>query len=258
MGVVTSPLCADFECKTAPSSDGAGPHISSRKNCSVSNKKRAKSCQSESASSNGKNISESSDSEIRLKQDTTCTRHSSSPPKTSLVGKSAIRKRNSKRVAERVLVCMRKRQKKMAASDSDSILSGGIWPRDMKLRSNSRKENEDAGSSSLKKVKPLVTGRSRRKCLPVQDNDKLIQPEAPEGQMIEVVNDLPASSSDDTLREEDYGHESMCKQEKSDDKSWKAIEKGFFEKGVEIFGRNRSVCIMHCFLMDFFGNLKVY
>ncbi|RVX21036.1 Histone-lysine N-methyltransferase CLF [Vitis vinifera] len=237
IGMVSSPVCADFEDKTAPSSDGAGPHLSSRKNCGPSSKRRAKSCQSESASSNGKNISESSDSEIRPKQDTTSTHHSSSPPKTRLVGKCAIRKRNSKRVAERVLVCMRKRQK-MVASDSDSILSGRLWPRDMKLRSNSRKENEDASSSSLKKVKPSITGRSRRKCSPVQDSNKLVEGEVPEGQMNEMINDPPASSSDDTLRKEEFVDESMCKQERSDDKSWKAIEKGFFEKGVEIFGRN--------------------
>lgn len=241
IGMVSSPVCADFEDKTAPSSDGAGLHLSSRKNNGPSGKKRAKSCQSESASSNGKNISESSDSEIRLKQDTTSTHHSSSPPKTRLVGKCAIRKRNSKRVAERVLVSMRKRQKKMAASDSDSILSGELWPRDMKLRSNSRKENEDASSSSLKKVKPLITGRSRRKFSPVQDSGKLVQAEVPKGQKDEIINDPPASSSDDTLRKEEFVDENMCKQERSDDKSWKVIEKGFFEKGVEIFGRDRSV-----------------
>ena len=240
IGMVGSPVCADFEDKTAPSSDGAGLHLSSRKNNGPSGKKRAKSCQSESASSNGKNISESSDSEIRPKQDTTSTHHSSSPPKTRLVGKSAIRKRNSKRVAERVLVCMRKRQKKMVASDSDSILSGELWPRDMKLRSNSRKENADASSSS-KKVKPSITGRSRRKCSPVQDSGKSVQAEVPEGQKDEIIIDPPASSSDDTLRKEEFVDENLCKQERSDDKSWKAIEKGFYEKGLEIFGRNRLV-----------------
>ena len=51
------------------------------------------------------------------------------------MGRSGIGKRNSKRVAERVLVCMQKRQKKAVASDSDSIVSGVPCSRDVHLNS---------------------------------------------------------------------------------------------------------------------------
>lgn len=101
----------------------------SRKKSSA--KRRIKCSQSESASSNAKNISESSDSENGPGQDAVSASHSA-PPKTKPVGKGGIGKRNSKRVAERVLVCMQKRQKKTMVSDSDSIVSN-VVPLFMKL-----------------------------------------------------------------------------------------------------------------------------
>jgi histone-lysine N-methyltransferase EZH2 len=47
-------------------------------------------------------------------------------------------------------------------------------------------------------------------------------------------------SSDDTFRKEEFIGKNTCKKELSDNRSWKAIEKSLFEKGVEIFGGNRS------------------
>lgn len=232
---VSSSMNGDFEEKSAPSSGGA--QISSRKKSSgPSARKRVKSCQSESASSNAKNISESSDSENGPGHDTTST-HQSSPRKIKLAGKSGISKRNSKRVAEHVLACMQKRQKKMVASDDcDSFVSGGLCLGDMKPKSHPCKENEDTSTSLHKNAKSPASGRSRRKEPLVQDSQKLGQ--APNGSSNEMITDPPATSSDDNSRKEEFVDENVCKQELIDNKSWKAIEKGLFEKGVQIFGRN--------------------
>uniref|UniRef100_A0A6N2N7U9 Histone-lysine N-methyltransferase CLF-like HTH domain-containing protein n=1 Tax=Salix viminalis TaxID=40686 RepID=A0A6N2N7U9_SALVM len=151
-------------------SDGARAPISSRKKSSASSRRKVKSCQSESASSNAKNISESSDSEIGPHQDTSPTCQIS-PSKTVLVGKGGTCKRNSKRVAERVLSCMRKRQKKMVGSDSDSVAGGGHLSIDLKRRSTSHRGKEDA-SSSHENVKSTAIARSRRKELMNQDRHK--------------------------------------------------------------------------------------
>lgn len=234
---VCSPLNGDIKEKFVSSSDGAGAQTSSRKKSSGP-ARRVKSHQSESASSNAKNLSESSDSEVGPRQDTTFTHHQSSPSKSKLVGKVGICKRKSKRVAERALVCKQKKQKKMAAFDLDSVASGGVLPSDMKLRSNSRKENEDANSSSHKHAKSSSSGRTRKKEMQIQDSHNLVHVRAPLGSSQEIVSYPPAISSNDSLRKEEFVAENICKQELSDDKSWKTIEKGLFDKGVEIFGRN--------------------
>ncbi|KAJ6774401.1 HISTONE-LYSINE N-METHYLTRANSFERASE E(Z) [Salix purpurea] len=217
-------------------SDGARASISSRKKSSASSRRKVKSCQSESASLNAKNISESSDSEIGPHQDTSPTCQIS-PSKTVLVGKGGTCKRNSKRVAERVLSCMRKRQKKMVGSDSDSVAGGGHLSNDLKRRSTSHRGKEDA-SSSHENVKSPAIARSRRKELMNQDRHNFVQGEFYDGLSSEMVTNPPLTSSDDTLRKEEFIDEHTCKKELSDDRSWKAIEKGLFEKGVEIFGGN--------------------
>ncbi|GAU26043.1 hypothetical protein TSUD_225040 [Trifolium subterraneum] len=148
-----------------------------------SGRRRIKCTQSENASSNARNISESSDSENGPGRDAVSASHSA-PPKTKLVGKSGIGKRNSKRVAERVLVCMQKRQKKTAASDSDSIS------------------------------------------------------EVPDRSSNDMVTDSHVMIGEDNMRKEEFVDENICKQELTDNKSWKALEKGLLEKGMEIFGKN--------------------
>lgn len=231
-----SPLNGDIKEKFISSSDGAGAQTSSRKKFSGP-ARRVKSHQSESASSNAKNLSESSDSEVGPRQDTTFTHHSS-PSKSKLVGKVGICKRKSKRVAERALVCKQKKQKKMAAFDLDSVASGGVLPSDMKLRSTSRKENEDANSSSHKHAKSSSSGKTRKKEMQIQDSRNLMHVRVPLGSSQEIVSNPPAISTNDSLRKDEFVAENMCKQELSDEKSWKTIEKGLFDKGVEIFGRN--------------------
>ncbi|KAL6220405.1 hypothetical protein ACLB2K_008161 [Fragaria x ananassa] len=222
-GTVSSPMNDDLEEKGSKKSSGLS-------------RKKGKSFQSESASSNAKNISESSDSENETRQDDTCS-HDPISSKTKVAGKSGTPKRNSKRVAERVLVCMQKRQKKTMASDSDSIVDGGLCASDMKLRSNSCKDNEDTSSSSQKNLKSSISGRSRRDS-PLKDSNKVVQGEVVDGSLNEMITDPPATSSDDNLRKEEHVDENIYKQECSDDKTWKTIETSLFEKGIEIFGKN--------------------
>ncbi|KAE9596677.1 hypothetical protein Lal_00007487 [Lupinus albus] len=172
----------------APSSAQAGseekPSGGSSTRKKFSSRRRMKCSQSESASSNAKNISESIDSENGPGRDAVSASHLA-PPKTKSVGRGGIGKRNSKRVAERVLVCMQKRQKKTVASDSDFI-----------------GEALDRSSDDM------------------------------------VTIESPVMSSEDNFRKEELVDENICKQEPTDNKSWKALEKGLLEKGMEIFGRN--------------------
>lgn len=224
------------------SSDGTVAQISSKKKSSCkAARRRAKSYQSESASSNAKNISESSESENGPRQDGN-TIHQSPPPNFKISGVSGIRKRNSKRVAERVLICMQKRQKKMATSESESLASVGHFPSDVKLKSSSCKENDDTSSSSRKNIRSPTPGRSRRRESLTQQYNKFEQNETLNNSSNEIITNLPADSCDDNLRKEECVDENLCRQDLADDKSWKAIEKGLFEKGIEIFGRSRSVC----------------
>ncbi|KAA3474184.1 histone-lysine N-methyltransferase CLF-like isoform X1 [Gossypium australe] len=228
---LSSPI--DPEEKLNSSSDGVGARTSSHKKSSGSSARRkVKYCQSENASSNAKNLSESSDSETGPRHEDTSPIPQLSPSKNKIAGKSGILKRNSKRVAERVLICMRKRQKKMAASASGSAVSGGVSPIDIKLQSDVQKENEDVTSSS-QNFKPPNTGRSRRK-----EWSLGVQGEFSEVPSSEMINGLAQAISNGGLRKEEFLDENLCEQAPNDDKSWKAIEKGLFEKGVEIFGNN--------------------
>nr|KYP66826.1 Histone-lysine N-methyltransferase CLF [Cajanus cajan] len=166
----TSSAQADGEEK------GSGGTLSSRKKPSA--KRRLKNSQSESASSNAKNISESSDSENGPGRDAV-TASQSAPPKTKPVGKGGIGKRNSKRVAERVLVCMQKRQKKTMVSDSDSIFN----------------YNQDL-EKQHKCVKYLCMARSR-------SNAFILISEAVDHSSNDMVTDPHAMSSEDNTRKED-------------------------------------------------------
>ncbi|KAJ7952834.1 Histone-lysine N-methyltransferase [Quillaja saponaria] len=217
------------------SDGGARVRISSGKKSSGPSTRRFVKCrQSGSASSNAKNISDSSDSENAPEQETTSASHSSLL-KTKYVEKGRIGKRNRKQVAERVLVRMQKRQKKIVASnsDSDSIGSGGLCSSD---KSNSSKENEHT-SSLLKGVKSLTIGWSTRKDMLKPNNLNTMEGEAVDCLSNEMLTDQPGQSSEDNFRKGEVVDENVYKQEFTDNKSWEAIEKGLLEKGVEIFGR---------------------
>lgn len=207
---VPSYMQLNSEQKAAPLSDGNNVQSSRKKSNGRSLSKRLKSSQSENASSNAKNVSESSESDARP-----------GPHKSKLLEKRGTRQRNSKRISDHVLVAIKKRQKKVDASDSDSVSS------DLGVRSSSHKESEEASSSSLK-AKSLSARRCRRKDSSVPSGDK------------EITSAQPVINSDEKWKKEEFGDESNCRQV-IEFKNWKTIEKSLFEKGLEIFGRNRSV-----------------
>lgn len=70
-----------------------------------------------------------------------------------------------------------------------------------------------------------------------------MQSEAPDRSSNDMVTDPRAMSSEDNTRKEEFVDDNVCKQDITDDKSWKALQKGLLEKGMEIFGRNRSAYV---------------
>lgn len=236
-GKASSPVRANGKDVVIPCSDSAGSQPTRGISAGLSLRRRSKPGQSESATSNGINVSESSDSESKRLQDVTATHPSSSTSKTKLVERREVHKRNSSRLAEHV-INMRKRRKKMAVtSDSDSLASGSPGSGDANTHSNLRKENEDASSCS-QKVISSNTRRSTRKGSPGSNGDKLCQRKVNDSLCTGMVTgQQPVPSGDDALKKGEFVDESICK-EVIDVKSWKTIEKALFAKGVEIFGRN--------------------
>lgn len=224
---IPSSMQLNNEQKTVPSSDGINVQSSRKKSNGRSLSRRLKSSQSENASSNAKNISESSESDVRP-----------GPSKSKIIEKRGTRQRNSKRISDHVQIAIKKRQKKLDASDSDSVSSGSLSLRDLGARSSSHKESEEATSSSLK-AKSLSAKRSRRKDSLVVSGDRSLQPDVADSK--EITSAQPVINGDEKWKKEELGDESICRQEVIEFKSWKPIEKSLFEKGLEIFGRNRSV-----------------
>lgn len=67
-----------------------------------------------------------------------------------------------------------------------------------------------------------------------------MQSEAPDRPLNDLVSEPHVMSGEDSTRKEEFVDENISKQEMIDNKSWKALEKGLLEKGMEIFGKNRS------------------
>jgi len=67
-----------------------------------------------------------------------------------------------------------------------------------------------------------------------------MQSEAPDRSLNDMVSDPHVMSGEDNTRKEEFVDENISKQELADNKSWKTLEKGLLEKGMEIFGKNRS------------------
>ncbi|CAL0330766.1 unnamed protein product [Lupinus luteus] len=165
-------------------------HADAEKNCSgdvevqmlskessgISARKQIECSKTEGASSNAKNMYESSGSENAQVQDTV------SPSKS--VNEGGIIKTDSKRLAECVLVSMQKRHKKAVASDSYDTGKGLGCP-----------------SNKMETNTPII-------------------------------------SSEDNTTKEQFVRESDCQHEVTDNESWKPLEKGLLDQGIEMFGRN--------------------
>ncbi|KAK6793583.1 hypothetical protein RDI58_007036 [Solanum bulbocastanum] len=240
---VISPHCASHREKSILPSDVANnTQMRGRKHVS-----RRSKCSKGEGAPNAKNISESSDSDIRPVNDITSNERSSSPSKSKSDNKDGSNKRNSKRIAEHVLVAIKKRQKKMAVLESDSVASESLGFKDLNLHSISRKENEDASPSS-QKAQCHSAKRSRRKNSPVLDSKNSLQGNAFGCKLMDVSSAKPVTNCDDTLGKNEYVGENNCKQEIDGTKSWRPIEKALFEKGLEMFGR--SSCLIARNLMN--------
>ncbi|XP_073098810.1 histone-lysine N-methyltransferase CLF isoform X2 [Elaeis guineensis] len=238
IAAMNSQMPHDSELQTQSSGSARASLYTKKKSHCSSVGRRAKYHQGESTSSNARVVSESSESEVHPRQDIMSVKVFSSS-KIKQDGKYGIRKKDNKRIAEQVLLCMRKRQKKMVSSDSDSIVSGHLWPHDMKLRSNTRNANRDSNSSSQNKiVKSPIIRNSRKKGLSQQDTINLAYVEAQNDSTGEIVKESLAAGCDESSRKEEFVDESTCKYENTRGKSWKVIEQSLFVKGLEIFGRN--------------------
>ncbi|KAG9439873.1 hypothetical protein H6P81_020038 [Aristolochia fimbriata] len=233
--MISFPTADCSECKLFASSGTDGDHVHHRKkNAGSSLGRKPKSHQSESCASNVKAVSESSESEIKPYS-------SSSPSKVKIARKFGLHKQNNKRDAERVLVCIRKRQKKMVVSDSDSIVcQSHAWPRDMKLRSTSRKACKGVIISSQRKLSKSPVARKSRRNESAVHHDKSSSPLDVENELDDEVTEnqfLPKCKG--VIRKQEYVDENLCTHRlHSYDTQWKTIEKGLLGKGIEIFGRN--------------------
>ncbi|XP_057520684.1 histone-lysine N-methyltransferase CLF-like [Amaranthus tricolor] len=204
-----------------------------KKSTGSANKRKGKSTQSESASSNARNASDSSDSDEKLSQDNT----SIGQNKSKSGGKSGARKSRNKRAAEKILVAIQKRHKKMLPQDADSASAGPTLSRDIKLRSRTRKEDEFASSSPHKKGNLSTNERSKKGSLALCCS-KSINCGGSSDPLIMASNSQSTGILDYVSRKEELVDESPGKRELNNDKSWKALEKALYEKGLEIFGKN--------------------
>ena len=134
--------------------------------------------------------------------------------------------KNKKRGSNRVIGRLLKRQKKVKISDSDST------------------DGRVKALSSLRKNVPKsrLTGKYHRK-------DTLVDGKSSAGP-IEVKKDEDREKMDPlttdggvSLLKQDVPEDHMEKQEDSKRNTWNVIEKSLLEKGIEIFGRNRSVIL---------------
>lgn len=220
--------------KGKPCSSGSDERqLEPRKVPSVSEQRKFKLQQSESASSNAKR-SDSSESEVNPQQHD-ISQNSTSPSIVKLKG--GVRKKgNSKRVSERVLVSAQKKQKKITLSDS-------ICQKEIKCKLSSHKVKEDTSSSrsmspitrNSRNMESLVHASNTSDCLEAID---IVLGDAAKGSPVEDED------NDESSRKEEFVSENPCKPELMDDSSWNVIEKSLYLKGLEIFGKNRLLKLL--------------
>lgn len=126
----------------------------------------------------------------------------------------------------------------MLAQDADSASAGPTLSRDIKLRSRTRKEDEFASSSPHKKGNLSTNERSKKGSLALCSS-KSINCGGSSDPLIMASNSQSTGILDYVSRKEELVDESPGKRELNNDKSWKALEKALYEKGLEIFGKNR-------------------
>ncbi|KAG2604425.1 hypothetical protein PVAP13_4NG061908 [Panicum virgatum] len=215
-------MLIDGEGPTRSSGNATNQPGANRKKNGSSGRK-TKSQQSET-SSTARAVSESSDSEVHPIINKS-PQPSPSPSKVKIAPKGGIRKITNRRIAERILMSVKKGQRELASSDSNSVSESPLAARDVRtlLRSDARNGNKEAIVSS----EYTPSTRSTRK------KSTLLNSSA----SAEAHNDSMEEDGYDSSRKEEFVDENICKQE-DNFRSWKPIEQGLLVKGLEIFGRN--------------------
>ncbi|KAG8076016.1 hypothetical protein GUJ93_ZPchr0006g40607, partial [Zizania palustris] len=228
---IDSHLLVDVEEPTH-SSDNARNQIGSNKKRLGSSGQKTKSQQSES-SSTARVSSESSESEVHPISNKS-PQQSPSLSKAKIAPKGGIKKSTNRRIAERILMSVKKGQREMASSDSNSIVNGCLWPRDMKLRSDTRNGIKDSVASSQYNT-PSTRSSRKKVVLPIENNSSFADGQS--DSMEETNNEHSATDGCDSSRKEECVDENICRQE-DHGRPWKLIEQGLLLKGLEIFGKN--------------------
>ncbi|XP_057813225.2 histone-lysine N-methyltransferase CLF isoform X2 [Cryptomeria japonica] len=160
------------------------------------------------------------------------------------IKRGGISRKDYKRTAKEVLVSMRKRQKTIAVSDMDTIVSGSTPPSDVNFSSNTRCSDSSKSKISQKKLFRTisVTKRSRKQDLSNIDDDQAhdIKEEDEEGDETRSVNDIQFVSVEKHGKRGTYNKDTKVEisADKHWDNGWSALEKGLYFKGIEIFGKN--------------------
>lgn len=207
------------------SSDNTRNQFGSDKNKQGFSGRKDKSQQSESTST-PRVASESSDSELHPVSNKSL-QHSPSPSKVKNSPKGGIKKNTNKRIAERILMSVKKGQREMVSSDSNS--GGFLWPRDMKLRSDTRIGHKDSVATSQYNS-PNTRNSQKRDASGIEKNSDLV--EAHNNSTEEANNKHSATYDHDSSRKD------FVDEQEHNARSWKVIEQGLLVKGLEIFGRN--------------------
>lgn len=224
------------EAKPSVSTNKDGIKVCSRKKVSsAAGTKTPKTINTESSYLDEKLIGESS-REIILGKDDSDFKNSESPKKgkrgRKMVGSS---KKNNKRAAERVLVCMRKRQKRLSL-DTSSTASEGVSPTGSNLRSSSRKGVAKPSKALQKTTRDSTRKKSSRKKYPTIKSES-----KSEVMMLEDGTETAGHAILAKIEEEGVSLKkrgTIMAVVKQADGGWSALEKGLYAKGVEIFGRN--------------------
>lgn len=150
-------------------------------------------------------------------------------------------KKSPKRRAEEVLVNIRKKQNKVVVADAEPVTTG--CEKSFKHRDGLRATWKKGDSSGIMSNKPLKKQDATMK--PIKDNDS-------RNSDIEVNSKYERKNekneSDGTVLKNDVelvnGVESL---------KWTKLEKGLYEKGLEMFGKNRFGFFYLPFFVFFFN-----
>lgn len=194
-----------------------------------------KHCQDKCGSPNDRNASCSGDSEFKSEHHASPLPIHSSFSKLTVKEKVESRSENSKRYPECISRGSQKRQKKETTSDSELTSSRGTRSKGIKLRSDFRKENDTHLSYSPERS--LCAEDSQRMDLAVQESNGFCVGNSTEFPSSEFTKDPNKMSS----QGEEFPDEIVSKKSASSGDNWRTIEINLLDKGIEIFGRNRSV-----------------